>query len=431
MSPDQMLAVAVMALGGLAASSVVILPGGEARAFQERSTISQDSSAFFKASASAEFALNNTQLLMSSFDAYDTRLTAASNVYPSTDSFVRGAIQAWGEHQHLVVRPDEVWFTILVQMNFYMNAHANDSDVRSKFVNHEGQEVIYIEDWTWYQVLERFQYEIQARVKTDWLLDWIRPNFTTTTESDRMTANILMMGLMQAYFRFEGGIICGLPSVTLLGTKADWQAILDKVERIPSFGAEPTKYASRLRPILKRFVASFDAPDSSETRSFWNTIVVTQQTNICGDPPIWLSGWITGFWFWDQDGRGVGQSDSGSLLKLDNVSYPRVDIRLIPVGYARVPFIMRDFNGTARFEAFVMAGTLGKKITKGVPDGYAAAVARAGLKADKLDVSQHSTLQPLSAWALYGPYPHSSNATSKTSYAEYTEVTGWLKCKAM
>ncbi|KAI6347398.1 hypothetical protein MCOR25_010904 [Pyricularia grisea] len=30
------------------------------------------------------------------------------------------------------------------------------------------------------------------------------PNFTTTTDSDRMTANVLMMGLTQSYLKFLG-----------------------------------------------------------------------------------------------------------------------------------------------------------------------------------------------------------------------------------
>jgi hypothetical protein len=41
------------------------------------------------------------------------------------------------------------------------------------------------------------------------------PNFSTTQPTDHLTATVLMMGLMQAYFNYEGRIICGLPSVTL------------------------------------------------------------------------------------------------------------------------------------------------------------------------------------------------------------------------
>jgi hypothetical protein len=177
-----------------------------------------------------------------------------SKIYPYSDSFVRGAIEALGQHQHLVIRPEEVWFPILIQMNYYMNAHANDAEFRQIFVNHEGKQEMVIVDDSWYEAISQFRFEMQKRVKTDWILDWMTPNFTLTTESDRMTANILMMGLMQAYFGYTAGVTCGLSSVTLLGTSRDWEILLTKLDRLKDFGKEPADYGKRLRPFLSRFV---------------------------------------------------------------------------------------------------------------------------------------------------------------------------------
>jgi hypothetical protein len=163
-------------------------------------------------------------------------LNESHGYHPTSDSFIRGAIEAWAQHQHLVVRPDEVWFTILTQMNFYMTAHANDPSVRELFVSHEGKQDMIVEDNSWEAVLAGFKFEIQKKVKTDWLLDWILPKFSTSTENDEMTANVLMMGLMQQYFNYYGTITCGIPSVTLLGTVDDWKRLADKLERLPAFG---------------------------------------------------------------------------------------------------------------------------------------------------------------------------------------------------
>ncbi|KAJ2897743.1 uncharacterized protein MKZ38_004419 [Zalerion maritima] len=66
-------------------------------------------------------------------------------------------------------------------------------DIRDIFVAHEGKETIYVEDFTWCAVIHRFAGEIQSRVETDWLLDWIMPDFSTSTESDYMTVSALMM----------------------------------------------------------------------------------------------------------------------------------------------------------------------------------------------------------------------------------------------
>ncbi|KAM0274378.1 hypothetical protein ACHAQH_007915 [Verticillium albo-atrum] len=406
--PSTFLGPCLALLSSVSLADIIVLPGGLPKPYMGRGAV-KNADDFFRQSMTNEFYNNSAEVLLSSFDhnARDSSsLSIGDGVRPSADSFVRGAIQAWGEHLHFVIRPEEVWFTILVQMNFYMISHAED--IRHLFVDHEGQETITIEDFSWKEVLIRFQHEIQARVKTDWLQDWIIPDFSTTTEDDLMTANILMMGLTKAYFRFEGGIICGLPSVTLQGEKSDWKALLDKLERLPEFGDEPAAYAKRLRPILSRFVKSFDEPDSPEIVGFWNDIVSARSEFFCGAPPFYMSGWITGFYYWNDRGEPYARNSAESDLVLDGVQYPSLDIGTLPVGYANAPFVMLDYNGTARFESYVLAGTLGKKITNGPPAGYEAAMERIGSYSNG-NAKGHSTLQSLSAWVVIGPKSHDAD----------------------
>ncbi len=398
---------------GLTAASVVILPGGTPRplALPAQALGATDYDGILRGSAASEFPNSTVRVLLSSYGGplgpAGIEKANASDIFPSGDSFIRGAIQAWGEHLHLELRPEEVWFTILTQLNFYMEANAEK--VRHLFVAHQGQQVIDVEDNTWLDVLSRFSTEIQARIKTPWLRDFIVPDFTTTTADDVMTSTILMMGLMKSYFSYEGGIICGLPSVTLLGEKADWEKLLQRLDRLTDFGDEPEVYRTRLVPILKRFVQSFDAPDSDEIRKFWSQIVFAAYEGICGAAPLNLSGWLTGFLHWDSQGKvwDGGATGRGVGLSIDGVNYTWHDIRKLPVGYAKAPFTMHDFGGMERFPAYVAAGTLGKLMVSGPAKGYAAALARAG-KDPKLaeNTSDHGTIRPLSAWMLYGPlYP--------------------------
>jgi len=405
-----------------AASAVVIIPGGDPKPYDGDAEPTSVES-LFRDSAPNEFFNNTADLIMTSYSI--TNVTSPPDLHPSGDSFIRGAIQAWGQHLHLVVRPDEVWFTILVQMNFYMLSHAEE--IRELFVDYEGQEEIYIEDSNLYDLLIRFKDEIQKRVKTDWLLDWITPNFTTTTENDLMTANILMMGLTQAYFKFVGKLVCGLPSVTLLGEQKDWEMLLAKLDRLPDFGKEPEEYKDRLRPILSRFVTSFKEPDSEETRKFWNQIVSGRAEHICGRPPVYVSGWITGFYYWNDNGNAYARTGE-DMLSLDGISYPMLDLSEVPVGYARAPLVMRDFRDMDEFPAYVAAGTLGKQITAGSPAGYKEALERAGGNSSLADdASMHGTLRPLSGWMLYGPLDH--NATKSRWVVE--EELGEIQASVM
>lgn len=402
-----------LSLVGLAAAGVVILPGGTPKPpMLPANPISPtDYDSILRNSAASEFPNSTVNIILSSYsgtlEPSRAETANATEIFPSADSFLRGAIQAWGEHLHLEIRPEEVWFTILTQLNFYMEA--NSEKVRHLFVKHDGQETIYVEDTSWTAVLLRFKDEIQKRVLTPWLRDWIVPDFSTTRMDDVMTANIMMMGLMKAYFRYEGGIICGLPSVTLLGERADWEKLLARLDRLTEFGAEPEMYRERLTPIFKRFVQSFDEPDSDEIRKFWSQIVFAAYDGFCGAKPLELSGWITGFLFWGTEGRRLDPSNSRGRqqLVMDGVNYTWHDVRMLPVGYAKAPFTMRDFGNMEKYPAYVAAGTLGKRVVTGPPEGYAAALARAGQNTSlAADPSTHGTIRPLSAWMLYGPlYP--------------------------
>ncbi|KAF1811698.1 hypothetical protein P152DRAFT_507895 [Eremomyces bilateralis CBS 781.70] len=407
-----------LALISFTAADVTIIPGNpDPRPYNEefdRRISSIDE--LFQTSAfnEAHYTLNDTHIITSSADTPNG--TISKDTYASSDSFVRSTIQAWGQHHHLVIRPDEVWFTILAQMNFYMNDHAED--VRDVFVTFEGKQEIRVFDRTWHQVIDQFAEEIQKRVKTPWLLDWMMPEFSTSTDNDATTATVLMMGLFQAYFDYLGGIICGLPSVTLLGTKADWERLLAKLDHLPDFGAEPTMYQGRLKPILSRFVESFDKPSDPKIREFWNSIINAEPQHLCGGPPYRISGWLTGFISWDKDGKYMATGTTNELL--DGISYPSYEIDKLPIGYAGTPITLLDYPRprAPKFPAYIIAGNLGKEIKQTVPAGYLDALAsvnssladieRAGLESTP---KKHWTVQPLNAWLMYGPVP--TNETNR------------------
>ncbi|KAK3186341.1 hypothetical protein K4F52_004879 [Lecanicillium sp. MT-2017a] len=336
----------------------------------------------------------NASLLMSSYADFgvdDDGIFAPGTVYASSDSIVRGALEAWAQHQHLVLRPDEIWFEILAQMNFYMTTHAEQ--IRDLFVDFEGKKEIKVLRFTWRDVIAAFAGEIQKRVKTDWLLEWIMPGFTTSDDNDGMTATVLMMGLMQHYFTFTGGIICGLPMVTLQGERDDWARLLEKLDRLPEWGAEPAAYADNLRPILRRFVDTFDHPDSEDIKAFWNQIVRADRQFTCGSGPVEydVTGWLMGFLHWNTDGtlRVPKPEDvraGPDAVTLDGVTYVPQPMDHLPVGYAKAPLKMLDYpKKGVDSRAFLLAGNVGVNRTAAAEDGG------------------YVVAQPMSSWFLFGP----------------------------
>jgi hypothetical protein len=170
-------------------ASVLVIPAGDAipKEYPRSSGASTSLENFFSESAPRAYTQNQEALLSS-----HERWNAANNLRPSSDSFFRGAIEAWGRHQHFVIRPDEIWFTILVQMSFFMSNTKNSEALRDVFVSHKGKQEIYFMDLNTTRALSMFQAAIQARVKTSWLMDWIVPNYTTTVSEDIMVSNVLV-----------------------------------------------------------------------------------------------------------------------------------------------------------------------------------------------------------------------------------------------
>lgn len=349
------------------------------------------------------------EVLMSSYADFgapdDASVLGNGSVFASSDSLVRGAVDAWAQHQHLVLRPEVVWFEVLAQLNFYMAKHAEE--LRHLFVDFAGQREIQVRKFTWREVIGAFGGEIQQRVKTDWLLGWIAPGFSTTTAADNLTATVLMMGLVQRYFEFSGGIICGLPSVQLLGERRDWARLEAKLQRLGEFGPEARDYAASLRPIFRRFVQTWDEPASDEVRAFWTQIVRADRVVTCGAGPMEysISGWITGFLHWKEDGElriPASERPRQHETTLDGVGYPPAPLDRLPVGYARVPLKMLDYpqRGVDTM-AYLLGGNVG--------------VAREPANGDE---GRAGTLaRPLSAWFLYGPVLVGNETEEARAYA--------------
>lgn len=347
-----------------------------------------------------------SELLGSSFGSELEHTTLSAS-----NGFVDSAIQAYNMHHHLRIRPDDVWFAVLSQLSFYINAHAEE--LRGKFVAHEGKKELIVKfaigsrytiDYGIFA--KRMTLEIEKNIVDPELREWALPAFTTTTDNDLVVASVLLMGVVQKYFEYKCCIMCGLPSVTLLGEKADWEIILKRLDKLETFGAEPTQFCTLLRPVVSRFVKSFDDPTSKEVIDFWQRIA---HLDAGGSGPSYYSGWITAFCFWDKDGkpllrnlaahreeraayreeRDVSWEDSTyPKLILDGAAYHQVDSSDVPKGFSSVP-VKIDDNGF-ELDALMIAGSVGISVTSS-GEKLAAEDDRIG----------NDTFAPVSGWWMF------------------------------
>ncbi|KAI0356037.1 hypothetical protein OH77DRAFT_1589515 [Trametes cingulata] len=336
------------------------------------------------------------------------------------NGFVHAVMQAYAGHHHLRIRPDDVWMAILCQLSFYVNAHAEE--LRHYFVPHEGQKPLIVETMGSrysidYGALARaMTRQIHENVVDKTLVEWVLPDFSTTTVKDTTICSVFLMSTLKEaqtpprYFRYTFRAICGIPSVTLDGTKSDWQRLLDRLDRLPTLGDEPAAWAAMLRPILRRFVRAFDgAPDVA----FWAHVVHRMHV-MCGRDEV--SGWLAAFCVWSPTGKwqgrirgyGVarpslpvdglagrsfeplngaaeneegasvaeGSEAPGSVLEidrrtaaytLDGIRYPTIDMREVPAGYCEVDVIVDD-NGIV-YDCMMVAGHVAVAATASEPGG--------------------------------------------------------------
>ncbi|KAH7303231.1 hypothetical protein B0I35DRAFT_447035 [Stachybotrys elegans] len=278
------------------------------------------------------------------------------HVSGSRNGFVWTVYEAYCRHHHLVLRPEDIWFAILTQLSFYINAHAEE--LRSFFVSHQGQEHLLLEvnEIDFAHIAQEMTQLISKKVIDPELRGWVMPSFSTTTDNDKVVGSILFMGAMQKYFSYGGTLGCGLPSVTLLGEVDDWKDILARIDKIELLGRKPTQFARMLRPILNGIIKSFQSPESREVVEFWNKIA---HRDSMGSGSDYLSGWLAAFCFWEEDGNS--NSLSFQNLLFGEVLFPYVSLDSIPAGYASVPIEVNDDGHV--YKATMVAGSVGTSAT--------------------------------------------------------------------
>jgi hypothetical protein len=227
------------------------------------------------------------------------------------NGLVHTVVDAYNQHYALVLRPDDIWLCILTQFNLFVNGEGRAEQLRSVFVAHEGKKELVIEgSGTRYtadygDMAKQMTQLIEENIVDPSLRTWIIPSFTTTNATDVVVASVIMMATLQSYFEYRFSLRCGIPHVTLLGEKDDWEQIVRRIEKLKEYGPETTAWYRQLKPVVTRFAQAFDdgVADSADNREFWNRVVHWQPM---GSGPTYLSGWITAFCAFNDQGKWLG-----------------------------------------------------------------------------------------------------------------------------
>ncbi|KAJ6568788.1 hypothetical protein B0H19DRAFT_687517 [Mycena capillaripes] len=346
-----------------------------------------------------------------------TALQLAPVITPTPNGFVHTVITAYNKHHNLIVRPDDVWITILTQFNFFVNANAEL--LRASFVAHEGKKELTVQEEAPKYAMDfasmaRQMVDLLAGVVVDpTLRAWVMPDFSTTTLKDKTVGAIVMMATLKSYFEYVfESIECGIPRVTLDGTQADWQSILSRLEKLKEYGIETTAWYHLLVPVISRFVAAFDSPDKPANVDFWQKVAHFVPG---GSGPSFYSGWISAFCAFNEEGKWIGlplkehvpqtfsPPDSltakdfwatygdvnqynftrNSKFSLDDTPFHMVECNNIPCSYVEVPVKLKEERSDEVENAKMLAGVVGT------------------LASDSGAVGTRDSVQPVTGWWMY------------------------------
>jgi hypothetical protein len=89
----------------------------------------------------SSFTIEVKEHVQSTFGRDSARLVP---VMASRNGFVDTVIEAYSNHQALVIRPDDVWTSILTQFSLFVNGEGRAEQLRSLFVAHQGKKKLVI-----------------------------------------------------------------------------------------------------------------------------------------------------------------------------------------------------------------------------------------------------------------------------------------------
>jgi hypothetical protein len=196
--------------------------------------------------------------------------------------------KSFAEHYPLTLSPDIVW--LCIAQGFATHVNLNAEALRSRFVDHEGKKLIMIQrdffvkgspDNDWQGAFSEFSDKLAEYLGKK--RDLVVSNFSTTGPIEKATSEIVLMDAMKSYFKYVCRTCCGIPSITLLGVKEDWDNVCARAEALAEY--DLSWWTKSLLPVLRNIADSFGGTVNPD---FWNSIYKLGGSS--GGP--YCTGWI-------------------------------------------------------------------------------------------------------------------------------------------
>lgn len=255
-------------------------------------------------------------------------------IEPVNNQYIAGLTAAFECHYNFELNPNDIWLIIIQNLAIHINQ--NSEKFRDVMVSFEDKKTLTIihnalvkgdsnNDWS--ILFPKFAEAIKQNLKNPVIAEKIVTHFSNSEAIDITNFSIALMDICQSYFDYRVFTRCGIPNIDIVGTKEDWQEIVNNISYLlPIF--ELDGWLSRLTPVLNKIIATFDGDiDVSFFRSMY------KYNSMSGG--AFTTGWINEFFIYTDKVGKIEMITNNSMISTSSFIS----------SISRVPFIW-DYYGT-------------------------------------------------------------------------------------
>jgi len=246
------------------------------------------------------------------------------------NNFVATIHTAFDEHRPLSLTPDVIWLVIAQGVSIHINENFEELKPQIFKLDKPKKLQVRNDDLNegavhWGDLLHAFSDSTTKYVNDDYYSFFV-PEFSTTTNIHMTSYEVTMLEGFSQAFEYFGDTGCGIPYITLQGTREDWQAIYDRLDKIEELGL--VVWADELRKVIQQFINVFD--DNIDL-DFWQDIYKDHVEYMASS----VSGWFIKF-FPYLEGTGEREEISPDDSNSKNLyAYSRAPKIYIPNNYLK------------------------------------------------------------------------------------------------
>ncbi|MFK7786581.1 MAG: DUF4419 domain-containing protein [Crocinitomicaceae bacterium] len=232
---------------------------------------------------------------------FPDELTDETAVPAWGNNFVATIHTSFDEHRPLSLTPDAIWLVIAQGVSIHINE--NFDQLESHIFKADKPDKIKVRNDNltegaahWVDLMHAFSDSTTKYVNDDYYSFFV-PEFSTTTNIHMTSYEVTMLEGFSQAFEYFGDSGCGIPYITLQGTREDWQSIYDRLDKVEELGME--LWAAELRLVIQQFINVFD---DNVNLNFWQSIYKDHS-----EYGAWyVSGWFIKFFPYLE---GTGKSE--------------------------------------------------------------------------------------------------------------------------